>query len=144
MTTFHAEGIIKETVRIIKEIQHGPFGRSDRWVNESILIPSVAPSGLPYCNIINTRYSVHVYRFIHPNVMRIIDIYSYFLVQYIVESKAMPWNFACSLNLPMDIIIGTIPFTLPIAPRSNNPENSTENIYIQQQQPIDLEDRESI
>ena len=44
----------------------------------------------------------------------------------------------------MDIIIGTIPFTLPIAPRSNNPENSTENIYIQPQQPIDLEDRESI
>jgi len=56
----------------------------------------------------------------------------------------MPWNFVWSLNLPMDIIIGTIPITLPAASR-NNSENASENIDNQQQQPIlVLEDRESI
>jgi len=60
VTTFHAEGILKETVRIVKISEHGPFERLDLWVNEPIMTPSVAPSGLPYCNIINTRYSVHV------------------------------------------------------------------------------------
>lgn len=63
---------------------------------------------------------------------------SSFLVQYIVKSRAMPWNFTRSLNLPMDIIIGTIPIT----PSRSNPENATENVDNQQQQPI--EDRESI
>ena len=60
MTTFQAEGSKEESVRIIQEMKHGPFGPSDLWTNEPILFLSVAPSGLPYCNIIHISYRIDV------------------------------------------------------------------------------------
>ena len=60
MTTFHAEGKKEKSSRIIKEVKHDPFGPSDIWTNEPIVIPSVAPSELPYCNIIEISYVIEV------------------------------------------------------------------------------------
>jgi len=65
VTTFYAQGIEEESERIIKEMKHGPFGPSDLWANEPILIPYVAPSGLPYCNIIHISYRIEVYIYIY-------------------------------------------------------------------------------
>jgi len=61
VTAFYAQGRKESNERIVKEIKHGPFGPSDLWTDEPILIPSdLAPSNLPYCNIIKLSYRIEV------------------------------------------------------------------------------------
>ena len=121
-------------------MQHGPFGQLDLWVNEPIMIPSVAPSGIPYCSIIHISYRIQV---------DIGNVYAhckntlFIMIFYIVHCRS--WDHVVELESPANgsyywSIPIIRPTTLSVAPQiSNYPEN-VDN----QHQPmrIGLEDRE--
>jgi len=46
--------------KIIIEKKHGPFGASDLWDDEPIVIPYLPPTGLPHCNLISIGYRIEV------------------------------------------------------------------------------------
>jgi len=59
-TTFHAGGKRNGSVRAIQKIKRGAFGPVDKWDNVPILIPSLTPSGPPYCSIIKISHHIEV------------------------------------------------------------------------------------
>ena len=63
MTAFYAHDRLESNERIVEEIKQGPFGPSNIWTDEPILILfDFAPSHLPYCNIIKlSYYRIEVY-----------------------------------------------------------------------------------
>ena len=58
--TFHAEGQSKIVERVISELQRGAFKDEEIWDNVPISIPSLPPSGLSHCSIINIEYRIEV------------------------------------------------------------------------------------
>nr|XP_022329069.1 arrestin domain-containing protein 3-like [Crassostrea virginica] len=86
-TIFHATTKSKSTHQRINSIQHQTLmpGDSDVWGGDRFIIPPLPPSYLSGCNIIDVRY----------------------LVKLVVD----PSGPAFDLNVPVEIIIGTIPLT---------------------------------
>jgi len=85
-TIFKAQGKLKENLRLVGDITRNT-GDTDNnlemWDNFSIVMPSLPPSGLANCNIIDLSYTI----------------------QFVVN----PGNFSFNLMVPIDIIIGTVP-----------------------------------
>jgi|ERR1712071_70934 len=80
---YRAGGHIHRTQRVISEQIRGEFGECDVWEQVPITIPPVAPSGLPFCNIISIAYRI----------------------QLVVDPRALSTNMV----LPMNILIGNVP-----------------------------------
>ncbi|XP_061173611.1 arrestin domain-containing protein 3-like [Saccostrea echinata] len=82
----------REERKSIKRIQHDdiPPGHSDVWSGEKFVIPPLAPSYLKTCNLID--------------------------VKYFAKLVISPSGPALELNLPVEIIIGTIPLQSAVEP----------------------------
>lgn len=84
-TTFHATTSSRTSTTKICEIKKGeiPGGDTEVWTGERLHIPPLPPSELLFCNIINIKYFV----------MMVVD----------------PTGPAFDLEIPLEVVIGTIP-----------------------------------
>ena len=100
------------------EKAHGAFDDQDIWTNEPFLIPGLAPSTLPHCNLIHIQYRIQVrintsvlifYFFTNKEGIKInllfIIFHVYTVIQFIVDPGAMAFN----MSLPMLLIVGNVP-----------------------------------
>ena len=60
VTSFHASGHTKIVERILGEQKRGEFNALEVWEEHPIRVPAVAPSNLPFCQIININYLIRV------------------------------------------------------------------------------------
>lgn len=60
MTSFHASGHTKEYERILFEKKRGEFNALEIWEDYPIIVPPLAPSNLPFCQIIRAQYIIRV------------------------------------------------------------------------------------
>ena len=63
MVTFHAQGNVKKTVpKMIVELRRGEIqaGESEVYLNQPLMVPSLPPSLLKGCRIIDIKYTLTV------------------------------------------------------------------------------------
>lgn len=84
---YHARGKTRTVNNCIQELQHGKIdgGGTDVWRDEKLFIPPVPPSYLEGCRIIDIRYLA----------MMTVD----------------PSGIGFDLNVPVEVVIGSIPFS---------------------------------
>jgi len=80
---YYASGQKHISTRILNQVSHGPFDKLMEWDRVPIMVPPVAPSGLPFCSIITIGYRI----------------------QLIVDPRALSVNLTTSVN----VIIGSVP-----------------------------------
>lgn len=61
-STYRAHGDTKQTSNTVCLKSHGPTapGADDIWSGESFALPPLPPTGMPYCNLIDTQYKLKV------------------------------------------------------------------------------------
>ncbi|XP_033749585.1 arrestin domain-containing protein 3-like [Pecten maximus] len=95
---YYADGNTRFEKRDVAKVEHGPIEPhgSDVWSGDRLVIPPIPPSPLANCNIIH--------------------------MEYIVELKADVDNTPFDLEVPLNVIIGTVPLQTYLPPPVPMPE----------------------
>ncbi|XP_046337202.1 arrestin domain-containing protein 3-like [Haliotis rufescens] len=91
VTMFHATSKTRTSSRVIAKLKHGEIeeGGHDYWNGDQLVIPPLPPSFLAGCNIIDIRYNV--------------------------QFEVTPSGPSFDLDIPLPVIIGTIPLQSVLA-----------------------------
>ncbi|XP_059158633.1 arrestin domain-containing protein 3-like [Physella acuta] len=112
--TYNVKGNIREFCKEIAKVTRpgiAPHG-SDVWSGEELVVPPTPPSFLPGCSIIDVKYTVQL--------------------------SVDPSGPSLDLNIPLDIIIGTIPKATTLQPVGLASLLFGDSAFITPQQALDL------